>query len=68
MIAGTTYLLHGKPVVAIVAWRQQRKTERITGPLLDLKATSPRNVMVRFPDGSTTVRPFRGLRRAGGDA
>ncbi|RKR92834.1 hypothetical protein BDK92_7316 [Micromonospora pisi] len=66
MIPGTTYLLRGEPVVAIVAWRQQRKTERMPRvPHLDLKPTTPRNVMVQLPDGTCVVRPFRGLRRAG---
>lgn len=65
MIPGTTYLLRGEPVVAVVAWRQQRKSERLdTGPLLVLNPTTPRNVMVRLADGTTTVRPFRGLRKA----
>lgn len=64
MIAGTTYLEAGQPVTALVAWRQQRKTERLTtGPYLHLKTTTPRNVLIRRADGTQVVRPFRGLRR-----
>lgn len=68
MIAGTTYLLRGQPVQAVCAWRQQRKTERLDlGPLIQLGGTTPRNVMVQHLDGRCEVRPFRGLRRAGGE-
>ncbi|MFC0504261.1 hypothetical protein [Micromonospora costi] len=64
MIAGTTYLLRGEPVTVLVAWRPQRRAERLdNGPHLHLRATAPQNVMIRRADGSTEVRPFRGLRR-----
>lgn len=64
MIPGTTYLLRGEPVTALVAWRQQRASERLdNGPHLTTKATTPRNVLIRRPDGTTVVRPFRGLHR-----
>lgn len=46
---GNVYLLRGEPVqvMARASW---------------LKGT-PRNVLIRFADGSETVRPFRGLRK-----
>lgn len=47
MIAGTTYLEKGSPVLALIAWK---------GP-------GPRNVLIRRLDGREVVRPFRGLRR-----
>ena len=47
-VVGRTYLLAGAPVTVVTGW----------GP-----GGGPANVRVRFPDGSTTVRPFRGLRR-----
>ncbi|CAA9255127.1 MAG: hypothetical protein AVDCRST_MAG20-2553 [uncultured Acidimicrobiales bacterium] len=46
---GRTYLEHGRPVVVVLrgSWR--------TG--------APRNVLIRREDGTSVVRPFRGLRR-----
>lgn len=35
-------------------------------PLVRLKATAPRNVEIEYPGGGCEVRPFRGLRRIGG--
>ncbi|MEU3452119.1 hypothetical protein ABZ671_00550 [Micromonospora sp. NPDC006766] len=64
MIAGTTYLLRGEPVTAVIAWRQQRGTERLDcGPHLALSPWTPKNVLIRHEDGTEVVRPFRGLRR-----
>jgi hypothetical protein len=48
-LIGRTYYDAGQPVVIVTAW----------GP-----GGGPRNVRVRREDGTTTVRPFRGLRRA----
>jgi acetyl esterase len=47
-MVGRTYLERGRPVVVVTRW----------GP-----GGGPRNVAVRREDGSTVVRPFRGLRR-----
>lgn len=47
---GKTYLLRGVPVVVIVRWRD------------GAPAGVPRNVLIELPDGSRSVRPFRGLR------
>lgn len=66
MIAGSTYLLAGTPVVVEVQWRGRRKgDEDVTAryPLLNLKPNAPRNVLLRLPGGGTVVRGFRGLRR-----
>jgi acetyl esterase len=46
-IVGNTYLERGKPVVVITQW----------------KGKGPRNVAIRREDGTTVVRPFRGLRK-----
>jgi hypothetical protein len=51
-VIGSTYLLRGVPVVVLARW----------GFIKGEKRTGPRNVLVEFPDGSRTVRPFRGLR------
>lgn len=51
-VAGSWYLERGRPVVVLTAW----------GP-----GGGPRNVRIRRADGTTTVRPFRGLRRIGGN-
>ena len=46
---GKTYLEHGKPVVVLVRWG---------------KGDGPRNVLIQREDGTTVVRPFRGLKIA----
>jgi hypothetical protein len=46
-VIGRTYLERGAPVVVLARW----------GP-----GGGPRNVLVRWADGSKIVRPFRGLR------
>lgn len=48
-MVGRTYWLGAVPVVVRARWN---------GP-----KGSPRNVLLELPDGSLTVRPFRGLRR-----
>lgn len=66
MIRGLTYLLGGVPVVVEVQWRGPRKSDLDVAarfPLLSLKRQAPRNVLIRWPDGTVVVRPFRGLRR-----
>lgn len=45
---GCTYLEKGRPVVVLIRW----------GP-----GGGPRNVLIRRADGTTVVRPFRGLRK-----
>lgn len=45
---GRTYLERGHPVTLLIRW----------GP-----GGGPRNVLIRRADGTTVVRPFRGLRR-----
>lgn len=48
LITGRVYLERGEPVRVLVRW----------GP-----GGGPRNVRIERADGSTVVRPFRGLRR-----
>lgn len=63
-MVGRTYLERGEPVTVLVAFRQQRKAERLKLPGLELLSkVTPRNVLVRRADGSLVVRPFRGLRK-----
>lgn len=45
---GHTYLERGHPVTLLIRW----------GP-----GGGPRNVLIQRADGTTVVRPFRGLRR-----
>ena len=59
-IVGRTCPEHGRPVLILVQWGTRANGYR--GP-----AGGPRDVPVRRADGSTTIRPFGGLRlpRAG---
>lgn len=72
MITGSTYLLRGQAVTVACQWNGSRDPDlpRLQAllPLVRLKATAPRNVMIRFPDGSTTIRPFRGLHAIKGES
>lgn len=63
MIVGRTYTERGSSVVVLAQWRQQPASERLHLPLLRLKTATPRNVLIERTDGTTVVRPFRGLRR-----
>jgi hypothetical protein len=64
VITGRTYLLRGEPVTVLIQWRATRPDpgEPVL-PHVRTRATAPRNVMIRHPGGTVTVRPFRGLRR-----
>ncbi len=68
-VVGRTYLERGKPVVVLTQWAHS------TGdPAANIRwvkppaRTGPRNVRIRRSDGTTVMRPFRGLRRTAGDA
>lgn len=50
-MVGATYLLRGTPVVVEARWTK------------GAPKGVPRNVLIRLPDGTRLVRPFRGLRR-----
>ena len=64
MITGHRYLLRGQPVTVLIQWATSRPDPGgPTLPLVRLRRTAPRNVLIRHPDGTVTVRPFRGLRR-----
>jgi len=56
MIVGTTYLERGRPVTVLVRWA---RPPQLRGDW----PSPPRNVLIRRMDGTSTVRPFRGLRR-----
>jgi len=66
VIVGNRYLLRGEYVTVLVQWVTAR-TDPDTRPLplVSTARTAPRNVLIRLPDGTVTVRPFRGLRRPG---
>ena len=59
--AGRIYLERGMPVVVVTGWRASRPALVLTG--VETRPSAPRNVLIRRADGSTDVRPFRGLRR-----
>ncbi len=67
MITGSDYLLRGEVVTVTAAWNGTRNPDlprlQAVLPLVRLKPSAPRNVRIQFPDGSSTIRPFRGLRR-----
>jgi hypothetical protein len=50
-IPGRRYLLHGQQVLVLAVGGGRGRPR------------SPRNALVAFPDGTVTIRPFRGLRR-----
>lgn len=54
-IVGRTYYEKGQPVEILIQWGLKSKGESYGGP---------RNVKIRRADGTETVRPFRGLRKA----
>ncbi|GAA3372240.1 hypothetical protein GCM10017744_102950 [Streptomyces antimycoticus] len=68
-LTGRAYLERGEPVIVITAFCARRAPD-IAGSWLDFHwpgrrpAAGPRNVAIRRADGTTTVRPFRGLTRA----
>jgi hypothetical protein len=64
VITGRTYLLRGQPVTVLAQWKQPRPDPGHPAlPLVRTGRTSPRNVLIQYPDGARQVRPFRGLRR-----
>ena len=65
MITGCRYLLRGQRVTVLAQWAAARPDPAIAAalPLVRTAATAPRNVLIRYDDGRTQVRPFRGLRR-----
>lgn len=69
MITGSEYLLRGQPVTVVCQWHGKSDPDlpRLQAllPLVSTGKTAPRNVAIEGPDG-WQVRPFRGLKRAGG--
>jgi hypothetical protein len=64
VISGRRYLLRGQVVTVLIQWATPRPDPGEAAlPLVRLARTAPRNVLIRHPDGTLTVRPFRGLRR-----
>ncbi len=64
MITGHSYLLRGQSVTVLIQWATTRPgpNEPVL-PHVRTGRTAPRNVLIRHPDGTQTIRPFRGLRR-----
>jgi len=67
VITGRTYLLRGQRVIILIQWATPRPApgEPVL-PHVHTRRTAPRNVLIRHPDGTETIRPFRGLRRTPG--
>lgn len=64
MITGNRYLLRGHLVTVLAQWHQPRPApDQSSLPLVRTAPTTPRNVLIAYPDGTRRVRPFRGLRR-----
>lgn len=67
-MTGRVYLERGQPVTVTTPYCARRVAD-ITGDWLHFQwpgrrpAAGPRNVAIRRTDGSTVVRPFRGLIR-----
>jgi hypothetical protein len=64
VIVGRRYLLRDQEVIVLIQWATPRPN--LDSPVLPMVRTAraaPRNVLIRFPDGSMSVRPFRGLHR-----
>jgi hypothetical protein len=64
-VIGRTYLLRGVPVIVRAKWRDPQPGDP---PPIHIRTVGrpsgvPRNVLLELPDGSLTVRPFRGLRK-----
>jgi len=66
-VSAAEYLLRGEPVTVLARWNGTRNPDlprlQAALPLVRLKPNGPRNALVAWPDGTATVRPFRGLRR-----
>lgn len=66
-MSAAVYLLRGEPVSVLARWNGKSNPDlarlQAALPLVRLKANVPRNALVQRPDGTVTVRPFRGLRR-----
>jgi hypothetical protein len=60
---GRTYLLHGQPVTVIARWVKPSPASGGVTWHRPPRRSAPRNVLVEYPCGHRTVRPFRGLRR-----
>jgi hypothetical protein len=67
-IAGRQYLLHGRLVTVTEAWNGTQRDLPSPLPRLRTKRHSPRNVQVLLPDGTLTIRRFRGLLRVRTDS
>lgn len=58
------YLLRGQRVTVLTQWAAPRPgPDEPVLPHVHTSRTAPRNVLIRYPDGTTTIRPSRGLRR-----
>ncbi|HEX2297394.1 MAG TPA: hypothetical protein VHH34_02555 [Pseudonocardiaceae bacterium] len=66
---GRSYLEHGHPVTVLARWAAPAPAPQpdwltwVRPP----RPAAPRNVLIQRGDGTRVVRPFRGLRRPGGD-
>jgi hypothetical protein len=73
VITGSEYQSRGQSVRVVTAWNGKSNPDlaRLQAllPLVSTRPNGPRNVMIRRADGSSDVRPFRGLAKPkGGEA
>lgn len=61
---GRTYLLRGERVTVLARWRNPTDAPPGEAVVHGRVSCTPRNVLLKLPDGRISVRPFRGLRRA----
>jgi hypothetical protein len=64
-MVGRRYLERGQPVTVLARWAHRPATED-AGIIWHRppRKNAPRNVLIERADGTRTVRPFRGLRKA----
>jgi len=62
-ITGNRYLEYGSPVTVLARWRHNAPQHDDVVLWHRQPRSAPRNVKISREDGTTVVRPFRGLRK-----
>ena len=61
-LIGRRYLLRGQSVTVILAWNGTRAGLPVPLPHVQTRRFAPRNVQIQWADGTSAIRPLRGLR------